>query len=412
MPDTVIIGAGIIGCATAYYLSESQRTSPQSIHLVEASPELFKCASGLAAGFLAADWFAPPVAALGALSFRLHKSLAEQHNGREQWGYSRSTGTSLSQSRTSGSGNRYDWLRTGSSRAEAAAFHEFREGEGAAWLTKKKGDRLEVISEDDTVAQVDPLKLSQFLLEESLKRGVKLHHPVRAVTIAKDAEGNISSVKIRSEKDGTETDIPCSRLAITSGAWSPAVFSTLFPKSNTRIPVTSLAGHSLVLRSPRWSKEHEDKGCHAVFSTETDGFSPEIFSRIGGEIYIAGLNDADLQLPKTGADAKIDPDSIQRLKVVARNMLGLPEGEQDDLEVLREGLCFRPVTRMGTPIISRIADSKLGDGLKTKGDGNGGVFLAAGHGPWGIALSVGTGKALSELIEGTETSADIRSLKL
>lgn len=51
MPTTVI-GAGIIGVATAYYLSQS---SKDEIHLVEASPQLFASASGNAAGFLARD---------------------------------------------------------------------------------------------------------------------------------------------------------------------------------------------------------------------------------------------------------------------------------------------------------------------------------------------------------------------
>lgn len=55
MSNTIIIGAGIIGCSTAYYLSESTRTLAQSIHLVEAAPELFKCASGLAGGILSKD---------------------------------------------------------------------------------------------------------------------------------------------------------------------------------------------------------------------------------------------------------------------------------------------------------------------------------------------------------------------
>ena len=53
--STVIIGAGIIGCATAYYLSRSGNTKPDTIHLIEASPELFASASGKAAGFLASD---------------------------------------------------------------------------------------------------------------------------------------------------------------------------------------------------------------------------------------------------------------------------------------------------------------------------------------------------------------------
>lgn len=51
--NTVIIGAGIIGLTTAYYLSQSGNTKPESIHVVDTSAELFHCASGFAAGFLA-----------------------------------------------------------------------------------------------------------------------------------------------------------------------------------------------------------------------------------------------------------------------------------------------------------------------------------------------------------------------
>lgn len=52
---TVIIGAGIIGCATAYYLATSGKTAPRTIHIVEASPELFASASGKAGGFCTSD---------------------------------------------------------------------------------------------------------------------------------------------------------------------------------------------------------------------------------------------------------------------------------------------------------------------------------------------------------------------
>lgn len=53
--DTVILGGGIIGLCTAYFLSESGHTRPESIHVIDSSDELFHCASGLGAGFLAAD---------------------------------------------------------------------------------------------------------------------------------------------------------------------------------------------------------------------------------------------------------------------------------------------------------------------------------------------------------------------
>lgn len=222
--------------------------------------------------------------------------------------------------------------------------------------------------------------------------------------------------------------VPCTRLLIAAGAWSPEVFRTLFPSSKLRIAVTPLAGHSLLLRSPRWSAEQEEKGCHAVFATDESGFSPEVFSRIGGEIYVAGLNSSRIPLPKVATDAKISDEAVARLKEVAKRMLGLPDGE-DDLEILREGLCFRPVTSSGRPIVSRVPDQKFGDGLKTRGDGEGGVFVAAGHGAWGmsswtlrflqtltvvsgISQSLGTGKVMAEMLEGQPTSANVQALSL
>lgn len=68
--NTVILGCGIIGLCTAYYLSESGNTPPESIYLVDSSPELFYCASGFAGGYLAADCTTEaPLASHGILRF-------------------------------------------------------------------------------------------------------------------------------------------------------------------------------------------------------------------------------------------------------------------------------------------------------------------------------------------------------
>lgn len=143
--STVIIGAGIIGTSTAYYLSQ---ISKNQIHLVEASPQLFASASGYAAGFLARDWFTPSLSALGELSFDLHKQLAEENNGHVKWGYSRSTGTSLAE--TVGK-NGADWLMEGVSRSTAAARTSKSSGNRPAWMTP--GDDLDVMSDGSTTAQ-------------------------------------------------------------------------------------------------------------------------------------------------------------------------------------------------------------------------------------------------------------------
>ena len=147
--STVIIGAGIIAVSTAYYLSDSQ-TNPDTIHLVEASPDLFASASGYAGGFLARDWFSTPLAKLGSLSFDLHRDLAEKNDGYNIWGYSQSTSTSLAE--TIGSHEGAEWSREGASRAAAAESILSNGAHGPAWL-KHKGD-LDIISDGSTTAQV------------------------------------------------------------------------------------------------------------------------------------------------------------------------------------------------------------------------------------------------------------------
>lgn len=410
--QTVILGAGIIGLSTAYYLATAPDVDPSAIHIVESASELFCSASGLAGGFLAADWFAPSVAPLGALSFRLHRELAEKHDGRQKWGFCLSTGTSLSQDPDNedavlGSGE--DWLRNGTSRAKAAgASDHFAEGEGPAWLTLKSGSSLEVISQDESTAQIDPKRLCDFLLRQCQDKGVQLHHPARAVGVSRDEKGMLSAVRVANET-GMEVEVPCARLVVTAGAWTPKVFTTLFPRANVRIPISPLAGHSLLLRSPRWSSEDESKGCHAIFATDTLGFSPELFSRLNGELYIAGLNTTMIPLPELASDVQPKEDAMKQLKDVAAALCASPE-QQGDLEFLREGLCYRPVTSSGRPIISRVPDMKLG--IQTLGGSQGGVFVAAGHGAWGISQSLGTGKVMAELMRGQPTSVNIKALAL
>jgi glycine/D-amino acid oxidase-like deaminating enzyme len=257
----------------------------------------------------------------------------------------------------------------------------------------------------------DPLRLSQFLLSQCLERGVQLHYPAKAISVGKDMRDEVSSVRIASTDSSHEMDILCTHLIISAGAWSPKVFLTLFPDAKIKLPISSLAGHSLVVRSPRWTSEHEERGCHAVFTTDEAGYSPEIFSRMGGEIYIAGLNSSSMPLPALATESKIDDQAVKQLQTTSERLLGL-SSDVDDLEIVRKGLCFRPVTNKGTPILARIPDKMLGQGISTRGSSDDGVFLAAGHGPWGISMSLGTGKVMAEMVMGLETSADVRDLGL
>ena len=96
------------------------------------------------------------MAPLGELSFKLHRELAERFNGREDWGYSKSTGISLSSGTDAdgGGGSGEDWLRDGTSRAEGKSGTKGIDGGGPAWLKRSPGCSLDVITADESVAQV------------------------------------------------------------------------------------------------------------------------------------------------------------------------------------------------------------------------------------------------------------------
>ncbi|TCD69231.1 hypothetical protein EIP91_008334 [Steccherinum ochraceum] len=492
----VILGSGIIGLSTAYFLSlppnhlnpttpSTTTTStsnppstadwqPPEIHLVDPSPTLFRAtASGLAGGFLAKDWFAPTVAPLGALSFDLHRRLAEACGGKEKWGWCETEGWNLDRDKgEEGEGEgevgkgREDmdlsWLMSGSSRATllAAAGAEGSSQEEAGthpkWI-RAPASAFKSITDRSSTAQVDPMRLCEFLLSECLARGVKLHSPARATELVRDATSGATSVRIEyldtttmptsSDIPSTFTptrtlDIPCTSLILSSGAWTPHVFNTLFPTA-PRIPrINPLAGYSLLVKSPYWqpissasaSEDTNTRVCHAVFTSDSGagaGFSPEVFSRAGGEIWFGGLNKKGMALPDTPTPLVLpvpgdgeemsprmleDEKAIETLKDLARTLCRVPSTPSStstpsaQIEFTRTSLCFRPVSPTGKPYIGRIDPADLGLPADSYSDAQLQVFMGTAHGPWGISLSLGTGWVLGEMVRGEETSVDVGPL--
>jgi glycine/D-amino acid oxidase-like deaminating enzyme len=151
--SVVILGAGVIGLSTAYYISTSSQP-PANIYVLDSSPILFQCASGRAAGFIAKDWFNSSLSELGELSFRLHRELSDRFNGRQLWGYSESVALSLNEpSRVEKGGRGEDWLFDGQSREVMAGdtFSPTNNHPWPQWL--KKGDG-HVLSTANSTAQV------------------------------------------------------------------------------------------------------------------------------------------------------------------------------------------------------------------------------------------------------------------
>lgn len=95
-PHVVIVGGGIIGLCTAYYLLTSP--SPPRVTLVE-NTHIGAAASSKAAGFVAGNkgWHAPANVDLARLSFEAFTELAKTLNGAESFGWRivRTTGVKI-----------------------------------------------------------------------------------------------------------------------------------------------------------------------------------------------------------------------------------------------------------------------------------------------------------------------------
>ncbi|KAM5535473.1 hypothetical protein V8D89_010810 [Ganoderma adspersum] len=341
-----------------------------------------------------------------------------------------------------------DWLLSNTSRATVAGTAHSSDKAQAAedlppWLLARPG-ALEAISDKRSTAQVIPRRLCEFLLEQCLASGVIPHHPAHATKFVRDEKDPEGLTRLRIEYSAQQQsesliDISCNTVVIAAGCWTPHVYATLFPNASRMPRLTHLAGYSVTLKSKYWSRtiapsasdpdpvEERDtpslatrppaltdpslpgpggsvSPCHAVFM-DTTGFAPEFFSRANGDVWLGGLNPPHTTLPNLPSDAYVDPAEVDRLLAVGRALCG------EDIEVMGQALCFRPVSATGRPIIARMHEADLGDGLKPPGlDGQGGVFVATGHGPWGIALSLGTGQVVAEMVLGHETSADVEQL--
>jgi glycine/D-amino acid oxidase-like deaminating enzyme len=232
----------------------------------------------------------------------------------------------------------------------------------------------------------DPYLLTMFLLEESKRSGAEF---VQAAGSKLDIEdGSVKAVRaIR--PDGTTFTIPCDNIVIAAGPWTGPLSKTLqLPK---QIPVTSYAGHSIIIRP----SSATTLGADCLFMTlNTRGgggnsYNPEIFPRTSGEIYICGVNE-NLSLSPTPVDAHPRSKDISKLKEIANTLFS-------EYTIEKEQLCFRPMTPHGEPFIGPV------QGVK-------GVYIGAGHSFWGITLGPGTGKVLTEMILNEPLSADITSL--
>jgi glycine/D-amino acid oxidase-like deaminating enzyme len=342
----VICGGGIIGSAIADRLA-LRGARPTVIE--RARPAA--AASGKAAGFLALDWNDHgPVGPLARLSFALHRRLATEFG---DVGYRDVEALQIAAT-------------------DAGSVEVYRRLPNPDWLDGNVAVHG-IIGSPETAAQVDPRRLTRALLERAVANGAEL---VTGVVdgLARDTDGAVTGVVV----DGSV--VPADVVVLALGPWTRAAAAWVaLPE------VRGLKSASMTLAA--------DVPAQVLFCDylPRDGrrWAPEIYPRPGGEVYVTGYHEDD-PLPD-------DPDDIHPGDAACDALRRIAAVHSAALAAAAETgrtACFRPVTIDGMPIIGPVPGAP-------------GVFVATGHGPWGILNAPATGLVVAEMIlDGEAHSLD------
>lgn len=359
----VVCGGGVIGVCTAYFLAKKGAT----VTLIEKS-DVACAASGKAGGFLALDWCdGGPLEQLARTSFNLHRSLSQELDGPQSYGYRPLTTLSLTVNEQSQSKS------TASS--HSTALPSWVDGPARSPKT---------IGTTETTAQVHPRLFTLALIEKAVER-----HKVEVVIgklerVEVEEGGKVGSVVLEGGRI-----VEADAVVLALGPWSSKLelLSSLFR-------VYGLKAHSIILE-PR---EPNVITPHALFlsyhpSNRGNPIDPEVYPRPTGEVYVCGMSSKE-EVPENPEEIRGDPESIEMLKRVAKTVSShLGEGEG---QVKVEQACFLPCTDDGVPIIGEVP------GIK-------GCYVATGHNCWGILNGPATGAAVAELVlDGHSSIVDLK----
>jgi glycine/D-amino acid oxidase-like deaminating enzyme len=225
----------------------------------------------------------------------------------------------------------------------------------------------------ETTAQVDPARFTAALLDAATARGATLRLGVVGSVRGRDGAARVVSV------DGA--DVEADAVVLALGPWTGAAGLAL-PR------VRGLKGHNVTLVA-------SEVPAHALFVDyrTVDGrrLEPEIFPRPGGEVYVCGMADP-APLPASPEAVEVSEEACAVLARAA----GRVSTRLTEARVIRRQACYRPVTDDGLPLIGPVP-------------GTARVFVATGHGPWGMLNAPATGRALAEVIvDGAASSVDLR----
>ncbi|WP_240374023.1 NAD(P)/FAD-dependent oxidoreductase [Bacillus piscicola] len=195
-----------------------------------------------------------------------------------------------------------------------------------------------------------------------------------------EIKANTPITKIK-KKNGEVKEVRCGRqviegdaFLITAGVWSAELVKEL----NVKLPMTAGKGYSITITEPNIQVSNP-----LYLGNSKIGISPYQHAvRIAGTMELSGIN------------GKIDQKRVQGLRHSVQKYFSTPiEGKE------RVWTGMRPMTPDGLPVLGKVPDHKN-------------VFIATGHAMSGISMSLSTGKLMSDLIAGAHSPCELSPFSL
>ncbi|EGY18163.1 oxidoreductase [Verticillium dahliae VdLs.17] len=390
--NIVIVGGGIIGSTTAYFLSRHPKFNPalHKITLLEAT-SIAAGASGKAGGLLALWAYPQP---LVPLSYRLHAELAAEHGGAERWGYRRVGCGSFDATVTRA---KLDAVEQASA-ARAAAVPGANDGEEQKGWERlpKQDDAAEALLKDSVVpkdldwvdheiidsyqemghpgatetAQVHPFHFTTSMAALAAEKGVDIRTRAKLTKINSSPTGVESVERHRHRRPNVE-GLRAHSVVYDATVSPYAVFTRVL------LPEDYVPAHRVVKGQRRKHKRVVD---------------PEIYARPFGEVYACGEPDRTDPLPDTADLVRVDEANCDDLLAYIATF----SPQLAAARVKAKQACYLP-QREGGPLIGATSTP--------------GLWVAAGHTCWGIQNGPATGKLMAEYVmDGKTSSSDISEM--
>lgn len=375
-PHVVIVGGGIIGCTTAYYLTKTKTGSvtghvPIKVTLIEASKHgVAQGASGKAGG-LVARWAYPKE--LVDVSYPEHEKLAKEHNGANRWGW-RYVGCGAWEGRVElapeaaekAGGKEERSLEKelglpGGSKPDAKGRVEKGLPEDLIWVKEDLTTGYSPMAGDGDTAQVHPYLFTTSMFELAKEQG--LEYIEGGVTEVLKEGGKVTGVEYVDNGSGEKSTIKATHVVVSAGAWSPRIVEGL-PIAATRAHSVTIYPQAGTVISPYVLFTEITIPSKKAGGRKT--VSPEIYARPDNEVYACGPGDS-LALPDTVDDIEVDAEAcesiIQHVTAISRELRGGT--------VNKRQACYLPTVEAGGgPFVGEVA--RVAKGL----------YLATGHTCW------------------------------